>query len=441
MTTGILPFSIKYTREKITDRGGLAILAEFMEGIGLKRQIEEEYPLPGSNRGFKGWEYIRELMFHFLDGGRHLEDMSDLEIDEGFRLLNDIRHFATADAVGNWLRKQGKLHRESIIHRAIDNLVRIHLERSNLADYVLDLDSTLIESDKGDGTKGYDGTVGYHPILGFLSDGTDRPACSYVRFRSGNTSPQKDILEGIRHTERILRQSGKRLKYFRSDSAGYQSRIINYCETQKIGYTITADIDSSVRESIRMIKEHEWQPFYDREGIKTDRQCAETVHTMNTSNHSFRLIVLRRSSVQGDLFGGGEDVSRYYAIISNIPIEAKDGQAVLHLHESRGNCERFIADGKYGLNLQYLPCGTIEANRIYYYIGILSYNLIKLFQLLVLSSQWLTSLILTVRRKVLRIAGRVIRSGRRIWLGVHGSPQQLNELAEIRSRILSLGYG
>jgi len=441
MARGILPFSIKYTKGKITDRGGLAIMAEFMETIGLKRQIEKEYPLPGSNRGFRGWEYIRELVFHFLDGGRHLEDLDDLEMDEGFRLLNDISHLPTADAVGDWLRKQGQLHRESILQRVNDNLVRIHLNRGNLSDYVLDLDATLIESDKGDGTKGYDGTVGYHPLLGFLSDGTDRPLCSYVRFRRGNASPQADILGGLQHSQRLLRQSCQKLKYFRSDSAGYQSKVVNYCEVQKISYTITADLDISVRERIRMIKASEWRPFYDREGIKTDRQWTETVHTMNASNHSFRLIVLRQSTVQGELFGGFADHGGYYALISNIPKEEMDGPAVLHHHQGRGNCERFIEDGKYGLNLRYLPCGTIEANRIYYSIGILSYNLMKLFQLLVLSAQWLTSLISTVRRKVLRTVGQVIRSGRRMWLGIHYSRERLKELTEIRARIACLAPG
>jgi len=65
-------------------------------------------------------------------------------------------------------------------------------------EYTLDIDATLIESDKGDAQKSYAGTVGYHPMLGYLSDGTDHPVCSTVKFRQGNESPQTDILESLK---------------------------------------------------------------------------------------------------------------------------------------------------------------------------------------------------------------------------------------------------
>ena len=60
--------------------------------------------------------------------------------------------------------------------------------------------STIIEADKGDGQPAYDGTVSYHPMLGFLSDGSQNPCCSHVKFRPGNASPQIGIEEAIRHT-------------------------------------------------------------------------------------------------------------------------------------------------------------------------------------------------------------------------------------------------
>jgi len=259
-------------------------------------------------------------------------------------------------------------------------------------EYTLDIDATLIESDKGDAQKSYAGTVGYHPMLGYLSDGTDHPVCSTVKFRQGNESPQTDILESLKKTRRILASNGKRLKYFRSDSAGYQSKIINECQERGIRYTITADFDSSVIEDIGRIPSTTWLRIRDREGILTDSEYAETTHLMNGSNHSFRLIVKRKRNRQIDLF---DEIfySDYYAVVTNITEEEMSGDAVLLHHQQRGNCERFIKDGKYGLNLQYVPCGTIEANRIYYTIGMLAYNVMKLFQFLILPERYSTCLI------------------------------------------------
>lgn len=43
MTDRILSFQFKPTSEKITDRGGLAIIDEFIQSLGISKQIEIEY--------------------------------------------------------------------------------------------------------------------------------------------------------------------------------------------------------------------------------------------------------------------------------------------------------------------------------------------------------------------------------------------------------------
>lgn len=388
------------------------------------------------------YEYIRTLIYHFIDGGRYLEDIRDIQDDEGFRKLVGIETLPSPDSMGDWLRRQGSLGREHYLQRILDRTVGYYLRSGKVNDYTLDIDATLIESDKGDGQMSYDGTVGYHPMLGYLSDGTDHPICSAVKFRQGNESPQTDILESLKKTLRILEINGKILKYFRSDSAGYQSKIINYCQDHGIRYTITADFDSSVIEDIGRIPSTAWLRIRDREGILTDCEYAETTHIMNDSNHCFRLIVKRKRNRQIDMFGE-VSYSNYYAVITNIPEEEMSGDVVLYHHQQRGNCERFIKDGKYGLNLQYAPCGTIEANRIYYTIGMLAYNVMKLFQLLILPERYSTCLIETIRpdRSGLRIVGRVVSTSRRLWLAVNRALEWIEEYKQTRVKIANLRYG
>ena len=48
---------------------------------------------------------------------------------------------------------------------------------------------------------------------------------------------------------------GKRVKYFRADSASYQSSLINLLEEDNVKWAITADLDSSVKKAIKSIKE------------------------------------------------------------------------------------------------------------------------------------------------------------------------------------------
>jgi hypothetical protein len=48
----VFPFKIDTTKETLTAHGGLALMAEFNHGIGLRELTDRYLPAPGSNRGF-----------------------------------------------------------------------------------------------------------------------------------------------------------------------------------------------------------------------------------------------------------------------------------------------------------------------------------------------------------------------------------------------------
>ena len=48
----VFRFKIETTKERLTAHGGLALMAEFNHGIGLRELTDRYLPAPGSNRGF-----------------------------------------------------------------------------------------------------------------------------------------------------------------------------------------------------------------------------------------------------------------------------------------------------------------------------------------------------------------------------------------------------
>jgi hypothetical protein len=62
MSASILPFSLAKSNEKLTDRGAIAMVDEFVGAIGLSKKVEEEFPAPGSNRGIDPSAYVRTLI-------------------------------------------------------------------------------------------------------------------------------------------------------------------------------------------------------------------------------------------------------------------------------------------------------------------------------------------------------------------------------------------
>ncbi len=437
MSNKILPFSVKQSKEKLTDRGGLALLDEFMSATGFSKNLRKIFAAPGSGRGIHSADYVRTPAFHFTDGGRYLEDIEDIKTDEGFNAMIKMYQMPGSDAMGNWLRRQGRGDGTDIIRTINDKPVRRYISVSNCNDYIFDVDGTLIGSDKGDAKYCYKKFKAYHPMTGWLSEnGRDNPICSFVEFRQGNASAQNDILEAIQHTETLMPE-GKRIKYFRSDSAGYQQKIVDYCESKSIIFAIAADKNANVLSEIANIPERGRKPIHDyKDGFKIGREVAETNIIMNNSNNSFRLVVSRKpnDSNQVALF----DKYSYYAVITNFPIEGENGKTaeeVVRFYNGRGNCERFIEDTKYGINLRQVPCGQFEANAMYYTIGMLIFNLLKLMQLTVLPKQWMNRTVLTLRRKFLRMVGKVTHTGNQWYLFINKTKDQIIDIIQVREKM------
>jgi hypothetical protein len=71
----IFPFKIKTTKERLTARGGLALMAEFNHGMGLGGLTDQYLPSPGSNRGFDPSAMVYTVVLMLQGGGRSLEDL------------------------------------------------------------------------------------------------------------------------------------------------------------------------------------------------------------------------------------------------------------------------------------------------------------------------------------------------------------------------------
>jgi hypothetical protein len=64
-------------------------------------------------------------------------------------------------------------------------------------------------------------------------------------------------------------------------------------ELRSGSFSIAAVLDVAVRRELENLSEAAWQPCLTLEGITTDRENAETVHSMNGAEQAFRLIALR----------------------------------------------------------------------------------------------------------------------------------------------------
>jgi Transposase DDE domain group 1 len=229
-------------------------------------------------------------------------------------------------------------------------------------------------------------------------------------FREGNAAPAAGNLEFLQACERNM-PKGKRIVAVRADSAAYQAAIFNWCEVTGKVFAIGADQDAAVKAAIAGIPESDWKTFRDGE-------IAETIHCMNKTDKAFRLIVSRRPREQ-DLFEDNGPY-RYHAIASNRADE--DAATTMQWYCKRGDAsENRIKDLKIGFGMEYMPCGTFQANATFFAIGVLTYNLYLGFHSVALGKEWERTQVQTVRWRLFQTAGKIVRHGRQTFLKINSA--------------------
>jgi len=421
----VLPFKLETTKDMITSHAGLALLGEFAVGLGFARMMDDVLPGPGSGSGYRVSEHVMPLVLMLNGGGRSLEDLRGIRTDSGLRELLALKRIPSSDATGDWLRRSfgnGGFEGLAAVNRAV--LAR-GLCNDGFLSYTLDMDATGIEAWKESARMTYKGYRGYMPIVGHLAE---NGLIVGDEFRHGNEAPSHRNLAFLKYCERQL-PVGKRIGALRADSAAYQAVIIDYCHDNGIAYAVGADCDSAVMEQITRINAHEWHNYQ-------DGHIAETVHCMNKSHHSFRLIVVRRP-FQTDLFDDGESAARYKVIATN---REGTSEEVLHWYNQRGqHSENRIKELKIGFGMERMPCGQFGANAVFFRIGVLAYNLDRLFVLKTLDSSWHHHQVQTLRWKLYGTAGKIVFHGGALWLKVRRHMREL--FAAIRLRSWSFAGG
>lgn len=152
---------------------------------------------------------------------------------------------------------------------------------------------------------------------------------------------------------------------------------------------------------------------------------------MNGTKKAFRLVVQRwkREKEQLELFPW------FYHVIATNRVE--DALAIIRWYNQRGSCEDAIGELKHGFGAATLPCGTAEANAVWFRLVTIAYNLGALFSSC-LPDHLADKRVGTLRWRLYGTAAKLVRTGRRWILKIAASMVDLFQ--SIRSRCYSLRH-
>jgi hypothetical protein len=402
----------------LTSFAGLALVRQSMEATGLNQQLNQ---LSLKRNGYSDAVIIEAVMLLQASGGQHFSDWESLSAEPGFaKVFGD---YPSVDVLERYSRlldcvspensaekgKLGYVEQFQGLHR---HLIRQAYKKAGSPKRLtLDFDTTLIPTGKKDALFCYDKFKAYQPMLVYCPE--LKMILAY-EFRDGNISPQVGYQRLVERCRKLFSKSVKLT--VRSDSAGYINDFLDWMEKEKITYFVTADQNEAVQGSL---KRAEWYEITIKAGRTQEVALldhipdAASIKQMKFRNRTRNYLALRKfkEDKQQDLF----ENYVYSVIVTNA--HRKSAAMVIKRHWGRCGTIEYCNDQlKNQLGLGIMPSNNFTVNTVWFSIGCLTHNLLRLMQKFILPQRFRSMEFKSLRFHLIRSAALVIKKSRRIIL-------------------------
>jgi hypothetical protein len=395
-------------KTKVIGSSGLALLMSFAKDIGLDKRLDSLFShFKERRRGYSISAKVLVFLQMIIKGGDRLNDVDTLRSDPGLLSLLRMESVPRPNTLSDLAYKFGQrdIHRlaEIGMELGVHALVRRKPKR-----VILDIDSTLIQSDMEMASSTYEGFRGFNPLLGMIRGG-GLSLVGFSLFRPGNEAPQEHNLSLVRKNIHYLKAhlTGCAIS-FRSDAAGYNHHLMRFCDEEQISFVIAGRDSEAIPPLIKSIET--WTPL---RGSRGKEEVGETLHFIGPEKTGgvYRLVVVRRRNDQEALFPEFEYSYRLY--VTNT---AWSPSRVVRFYRKRGDAENVIRELKEGYGLDHILAEEFLAASVFFQLQLLAYNLVQVFKAEYLAKSWWTFRIKQLRFRLINIAALVVRHARKTIL-------------------------
>jgi hypothetical protein len=297
-----------------TAHAGIPLVAELFRACGAAKVMERLASSKRRDRGLKAFEMGRSLFALWLSGGERCEDLDRLREDRALaRLLgHDLpaartaRSFLEAFHAEDLPLLQAGGHATVAAESALveglaavsGQAVRYPRQRHPVREATLDVDATILESDKQAAKPTYDGRRGYQPVL---VPWAEQDVTVADEFRDGNVPAGSGNPRVVQKALEALPPGVERVRV-RGDSALYEHGLLDWLTTGGKGFAVSADMSRELRAVIEAVPEEAWQ--LDATETRAVRQWSEVVFVSSEqrSAQPHRYLAIRILKTQGSLF-------------------------------------------------------------------------------------------------------------------------------------------
>ncbi len=441
---------------------GARLLADLADATGLTAAYSAALrPLRPRGTGHDPGRIATDLAVMLADGGEAIADLAVLRdqaevfgpvasTPTAWRLLADVDETRTRLAARRPAPRPGKSPgcRPPRPARAYPRPGPAGRELPGL---VLDLDATLVtcHSEKEQAAPTYKGGFGFHPLLCFLANtgealaGLLRPGNAGANTAADHIAVLDQALAQIpdahRHGTDIL---------IRTDSAGSakpSSPTSATCANTgirtffSVGYAIT----EPVRRAIRALPEPVWHPALDQDGTLRDgAEVAELTGMVDLAGYpdGTRIIVRRERPHPGaqlSLFDQDEGL-RHQVFLTDTPYSGGGSAQFLEVrHRGHASVEDHIRCGK-TTGFGRFPSRHFAINAAWLELSLAAIDLLAWTRILLLDGELAAAEPKKLRYRLLHVAARLTRGGRRLHLRISATWPWRHELATAFHRLAAL---
>jgi hypothetical protein len=401
--------------EGLVSHAGAVLLVELADRVGLTGGLSSALAVTRERRSVHDpGRVLRDVAVMLADGGDCVTDLDGLRGQERLfgAVASETTTHRTLKAIDESVLGAVRQARAAARARAWDAGARPDT-------ITLDIDATLLtaHSEKDRAAGNYKHGYGFHPIRCWLAETGEALAAVLRPGNAGsNTAADHFQVLGLALGQ-LPAQDLDREILVRTDVGGCTHAFATDLHDAGLLFSIGHPVDHSVREQIVEVPEAQWQQAIDSDKETRDGAwVSELTGLLDLScwPEGTRLIARRERPHPGAQFQIFDQHGyRYTCFITN---QTDTDIAVLEArHRQRARVEDCIRTGK-DTGMRNLPHHAFDHNQTWLELSLIAQDLLCWIRLLCLSGPMRLAEPKRLRHRLLHIAGRIVRHGRRLRL-------------------------
>ena len=420
---------------QVVSHVGSGLLAGLCDQLGLTAGLSRALADTRERRSaHEPGVVLRDLAVMLADGGDCLADLGALrdQVDVFGRVASDATAWRVIDSLDVG-------HLEAVRRARRAARTRAWQAGARPDQVVLDIDSTLVtaHSEKQGAAATYKRGFGFHPILccqgGEALAGILRPGNAGANSAADHIGVLVDALDQLPVG---VHEDPATPILVRADSAGCTHDFLDAVSEMQLSFSVSMPITEQARDAIIAVPAASWQQALRQDGQERDGAwVTELDLDMSGWPAGSRVICRRERPHPGaQLTFTDHDGHRFQLLLTN---QQGDPAWLEARHRARAQVEDAIRAAK-DTGLRNLPFRTFTANQVWLELVLIAHDLLHWTQTLLLDGELARCEPKRLRYRLLHTAGRITRTGRRVWLHLPKHWRWAGALVTAFARLLAL---